>query len=72
MNFMGINSNGIWGRIRAQNAAWKLARSQREEAERALERARQLDADEVGQRADRRHSEREAAVDAQGPGDVSE
>lgn len=54
---------GIAARIRAQMAEWSLVRSQGDEQDKALESARQLDADEVGRRADRRQAEREAPVD---------
>jgi hypothetical protein len=58
---------GIAARIRAQTAAWRLAASQSEREARAMEAARQLDADEVGRRADRRRQEREAHATADSP-----
>lgn len=61
---------GIAARIRAQTAELKLRLSQREQETAALEGARQLDADEIGQRADRRRAEREAAGEGSGSDDT--
>lgn len=67
----GMLQTGIAARLRAQMAEWNLVRSQREHADTALEGARQLDADDVGRRADVRQLEHETQVDRPGPGDAS-
>lgn len=51
---------GIAGRIRAQVAGWDLVRNAWEQEPRQLELARQLDANEVGRRANARRIERES------------
>ena len=51
---------GIVGRIRTQLAASDLARRAAEREQRELETARELDADEVGRRADAHRVEQEA------------
>ena len=53
--------NGAAGRVRAKISELKLSTSQGEQEARDLEHARQLDADEVGRRADRARLERQAA-----------
>lgn len=50
---------GIVGRIRTQLAEWDIVRSAADREQRALESARQLDAAEVGRRADARSVEGE-------------
>ena len=61
--------NGMVGRIRAQLAEWRLIGGLAEREARALEAARQLDADEVGRRADRRRLKREGGA---APGHVTD
>ena len=56
--------NGMAARIRAQLAEWRLIGGRSEREARAIEAARQLDADEVGRRADRRRLEREGRAAA--------
>ena len=51
---------GIVGRIRTQLAALDLTQRAAEREQRELETARELDADEVGQRADAHRVEQEA------------
>jgi hypothetical protein len=51
--------SGAAGRVRAIVAELKMRLSAADREQRALERARQLDAEEVGRRADRRQAERE-------------
>lgn len=58
---------GIVGRIRTQLAASDLARRASEREQRELETARQLDADEVGRRADEHRVEREAQAQSDSP-----
>ena len=53
---------GIAAWIGARLAEWIIARSSLEQEARALDAARQLDADEVGRRADRRRQERGGSV----------
>lgn len=78
---MRLAMPGVVGRIRAQVAEWKLTRSQSEQEALAMDAARQLDADEVGRRADQRRQEREARASAgssnrseqeRGPGDIGQ
>jgi len=45
---------GIVGRIRTQLAEWDIVKSAADREQRALDSARQLDAAEVGRRADAR------------------
>lgn len=52
--------SGMAGRIRAEVAGWDLARKASEREQRELMLARQLDANEVGRRADARRTERES------------
>lgn len=58
--------NAIAGKVRAQVAEWRLGASRSEADERALAAARELDADEVGRRADARAAERTRVVDRHG------
>jgi len=50
---------GIVGRIRTQLAEWDIVQSAADREQRALDSARQLDAAEVGRRADARSVEGE-------------
>lgn len=50
---------GIVGRIRTQLAEWDIVKSAADREQRALDSARQLDAAEVGRRADARSVEGE-------------
>ena len=52
--------DGLVGRIRTQLAGWDMARTSAQREQRELETARELDAAEVGRRADARRVEREA------------
>jgi len=56
---------GIVGRIRTQLAEWDIVKSAADREQRALDSARQLDAAEVGHRADAR------SVEGEPPGELT-
>lgn len=61
---------GITAWISEKLARWFFARSWAEREARALDAARHLDADEVGQRADRRRSEPHAGAAGDAAGET--